>query len=128
MFSNRPIVVSAVGFARMEYSSEFEKMMKSQGYTNPFVLQRHAAKRLFKEIDTKSEPQVPKNVKTLPVDEWILKRDEYIARKVFEEFGWEEVQWDIRTNHLEHLLDELKPCEDPIGQCSLFCKFFPCDK
>lgn len=124
-----PIVLSEVGFARIKYSEDFEKMMKEQGYTSPFVLQQRVVRKLFnKEKKMKENSPVLNDVKTLSIDDWILQRDEYIARQVFKNYGWEAVQWDIKTNHLEHLLEELKPCENADGQCNLFCHHFPCNK
>ena len=63
-----PIVLSEVGFARMTYSEDFEKMMKEQGYTSPFILQQRAARKLFnKEIKKKENSSAPDNVKTLSI-------------------------------------------------------------
>ena len=124
-----PIVLSAAGFARIKYSEDFEKMMKEQGYTSPFIVQQRVARKLFnKEKKMKENSPVSDDVKTLSIDDWILQRDEYIARRVFKNYGWEAVQWDIKTNHLEHLLEELKPCEGADGQCNLLCHHFPCNK
>ena len=124
-----PIVLSEVGFARITYSEDFEKMMKEQGYTSPFIVQQRVARKLFnKEKKMKENSPVSDDVKTLSIDDWILQRDEYIARQVFKNYGWEAVQWDIKTNHLEHLLEELKPCESADGQCNLLCHHFPCNK
>ena len=120
-----PIVLSEVGFARIKYSEDFEKIMKEQGYTCPFVQQRVARKLFNKEVENSP---VLDDVKTLSIDDWILQQDEYIARQVFKNYGWEAVQWDIKTNHLEHLLEELKPCESADGQCNLLCHYFPCNK
>lgn len=127
--NHEPIVLSEDGFARIKYSEDFKKMMKKQGYTSPFVLQQRIARKLFnKEKEMKENSPIPDDVKTLSIDDWILQRDEYIARQVFKNYGWEAVQWDIKTNHLEHLLEELKPCESADGQCNLLCHHFPCNK
>lgn len=127
--NHEPIVLSEDGFARIKYSEDFEKMMKKQGYTSPFVLQQRVVRKLFnKEKEMKENSPIPDDVKTLSIDDWILQRDEYIARQVFKNYGWEAVQWDIKTNHLEHLLEELKPCESADGQCNLLCHHFPCNK
>lgn len=127
--NHKPIVLSEDGFARIKYSEDFEKMMKEQGYTSPFILQQRVVRKLFnKEKEMKENSSIPDDVKTLSIDDWILQRDEYIARQIFKNYGWEAVQWDIKTNHLEHLLEELKPCESADGQCNLLCHHFPCNK
>ena len=122
------IVLSEVGFARITYSEDFEKMMKEQGYTSPFILQQRVVCKLFNKEKKMKENSPQDDVKTLSTDDWILQRDEYIARQVFKNYGWEAVQWDIKTNHLEHLLEELKPCESADGQCNLLYHHFPCNK
>ena len=140
MRNHGPFVVSAAGFRRMELSSEFDKMMKEQGYVSPFTLQQRAASMLFSKtsIGNKfstftrrdvSDNEVLRDGETaIDREEWIRLRDEYIVKGIFKEYGWEAIKKDLEEVHLQYLKEELKPCEGARGQCNLFCHFFPCNQ
>ena len=129
--------ISAAGFKRMEYSGEFEKMMKDKGIVSPFALQQRAASKLFSKVsigDFKSfkrrnvpnEELLRDGETAIDKEEWIRLRDEYVVKKLFAEFGWEAIERDLEYEHLQYLKEELKPCEGAGGQCVLFCHYFPC--
>jgi hypothetical protein len=63
-------------------------------------------------------------------DAYIMMRDEYIARRVFEEIGYEAfLDYTVpgRTYDISFLRDELFPCESLDEQCSMFCpKYADC--
>ena len=138
MRNNGLFTVSAAGYKRMEYSGEFEKMMKDKGVVSPFALQQRAASMLFSKtsIGDKFHTFTRRNVPTEEVlkdgetaidrEEWIRLRDEYVVKKIFAEFGWEAIKRDLEYEHLKYLKEELKPCEGAGGQCNLLCHYFPC--
>ena len=140
MRNHGPFVMSAAGFRRMELSSEFDKIMKKQGYVSPFILQQRAASMLFSKtsIGDKFHTFTRRNVPTEEVlkdgetaidrEEWIRSRDEYIVKGIFKEYGWEAIKKDLEQDHLKYLKEELKPCEGAGGQCNLFCHYFPCNQ
>jgi hypothetical protein len=59
-----------------------------------------------------------------------MMRDEYIARRVFAEIGYEAfLDYTVpgRTYDISFLRDELFPCESLDEQCSMFCpKYAEC--
>jgi hypothetical protein len=130
--------ISSVGYRRMELSGEFEKMMKDKGYVSPFALQQRAANKLFSKTSlgdkfttfTRNRVSVNETLMdgetAVNREEWIRLRDEYIVKKIFEEFGWDYIKKDLEEDHLKYLKEELKPCEGAGGQCVLFCHCFPC--
>lgn len=131
--------ISAAGFKRMEYSGEFEKMMKDKGIVSPFTLQQRAASKLFSKVnigDFKSfkrhrvpnEELLRDGETAIDREEWIRLRDEYVVKKIFTEFGWEAIERDLEHEHLQYLKEELKPCEGAGGQCNLFCHYYPCNQ
>jgi hypothetical protein len=111
------VVLSGSGAARVKYSSDFKKVAKEKNIANPFF------KNLFgKEKENKDDGKIK-----VSTEEYIKMRDEYIARRVFEEWGWDSMMWDIKTAHnhcLDFLLEELHPCEGYGGQCNLNCSLF----
>ena len=63
-------------------------------------------------------------------DAYIMMRDEYVARRVFEEIGYEAfLDYTVpgRTYDISFLRDELFPCESLDEQCAIFCpKYAEC--
>ena len=63
-------------------------------------------------------------------DAYIMMRDEYIARRVFAEIGYEAfLDYTVpgRTYDISFLRDELFPCESLDEQCVMFCpKYADC--
>ena len=52
------------------------------------------------------------------IDEYIRKRDEYIAEQILKECGWDDY---IKRCKLDGIIAEHVPCEGPDGQCNMFC-------
>ena len=55
------------------------------------------------------------------IDEYIRKRDEYIAEQILKECGWDEFVKRCKLSNIEDFIAEHMPCEGPDGQCNMFC-------
>ena len=139
---NNAIVVSETGWKAMGFSSDFKKYAHEKGIRDPFeVSQKLFAKRVKRNEDGSTTVRIEQdeNGKILPdpdeptraeKDAYIMMRDEYIARRVFEEIGYEAfLDYTVpgRTYDISFLRDELFPCESLDEQCSMFCpKYADC--
>lgn len=139
---NNAIVVSETGWKAMGFSSDFKKYAREKGIRDPFeVSQKLFAKRVKRNEDGSATVRIEQdeNGKILPdpdeptraeKDAWIMMRDEYVARRVFEEIGYEAfLDYTVpgRTYDISFLRDELFPCESLDEQCSMFCpKYAEC--
>lgn len=108
------MILSSYGAACMQYSSDFTKVMREAGYIYPFDWRRRRMDREYEE---------PKGI-PISVDDWIDKRERYIAQRVFDNFDWEHFYaYVVKYNKLD-MLENHFPCETGERQCSLFCKKF----
>ena len=139
---NNAIVVSETGWKAMSFSSDFKKYAREKGIRDPFeVSQKLFAKRVKRNEDGSATVRIEQdeNGKILPdpdeptraeKDAWIMMRDEYVARRVFAEIGYEAfLDYTVpgRTYDISFLRDELFPCESLDEQCSMFCpKYAEC--
>ena len=139
---NNAIVVSETGWKAMGFSADFKKYAREKGIRDPFeVSQKLFAKRVKRNEDGSATVRIEqdKNGKILPdpdeptraeKDAWIMMRDEYVARRVFAEIGYEAfLDYTVpgRTYDISFLRDELFPCESLDEQCSMFCpKYAEC--
>jgi hypothetical protein len=139
---NNAIVVSETGWKAMGFSSDFKKYAREKGIRDPFeVSQKLFAKRVKRNEDGSATVRIEQdeNGKILPdpdeptraeKDAWIMMRDEYVARRVFAEIGYEAfLDYTVpgRTYDISFLRDELFPCESLGEQCSMFCpKYAEC--
>ena len=139
---NNAIVVSETGWKAMGFSSDFKKYAREKGIRDPFeVSQKLFAKRVKRNEDGSATVRIEQdeNGKILPdpdeptraeKDAWIMMRDEYVARRVFAEIGYEAFLSHTtpgRTYDISFLRDELFPCESLDEQCSMFCpKYAEC--
>ena len=139
---NNAIVVSETGWKAMGFSADFKKYAREKGIRDPFeVSQKLFAKRVKRNEDGSTTVRIEQdeNGKILPdpdeptraeKDAYIMMRDEYVARRVFEEIGYEAfLDYTVpgRTYDISFLRDELFPCESLDEQCSMFCpKYAEC--
>ena len=139
---NNAIVVSETGWKAMGFSSDFKKYAREKGIRDPFeVSQRLFAKRVKRNEDGSATVRIEQdeNGKILPdpdeptraeKDAYIRMRDEYVARRVFAEIGYEAfLDYTVpgRTYDISFLRDELFPCESLDEQCAMFCpKYADC--
>ena len=139
---NNAIVVSEIGWKAMSFSSDFKKYAREKGVRDPFeVSQKLFAKRVKRNEDGSVTVKIEQdeNGKILPdpdeptraeKDAYIMMRDEYVARRVFEEIGYEAfLDYTVpgRTYDISFLRDELFPCESLDEQCAIFCpKYADC--
>ena len=139
---NNAIVVNETDWKAMGFSSDFKKYAREKGIRDPFeVSQKLFAKRVKRNEDGSATVRIEQdeNGKILPdpneptraeKDAWIMMRDEYVARRVFAEIGYEAFLSHTtpgRTYDISFLRDELFPCESLDEQCSMFCpKYADC--
>ena len=139
---NNAIVVNETGWKAMGFSSDFKKYAREKGIRDPFeVSQMLFAKRVKRNEDGSATVRIEQdeNGKILPdpneptraeKNAYIMMRDEYIARRVFAEIGYEAfLDYTVpgRTYDISFLRDELFPCESLDEQCSMFCpKYAEC--
>ena len=138
------ITVSENGFKAMNFSSEFESYAKSKGIRNPFkVSMRAFENRCHKNEDgsismdiefdengkIKADPAEPSREER---DAYIRMRDEYVARRCFEEIGSEMFLAHTqpgKTYDISYMRDmeEFVPCRSADRQCAFdCCKYAEC--
>lgn len=138
------ITVSENGFKAMNFSSEFESYAKSKGIRNPFkVSMRAFQNRCHKNEDgsismdiefdengkIKADPAEPSREER---DAYIRMRDEYVARRCFEEIGYEMFLAHTKpskTYDISYMRDmeEFVPCRSADRQCAFdCCKYAEC--
>ena len=137
-----PIVVSEDGFKAMSFSAEFAKYAREHGIRDPFEVSRQLFNKrcrtegtdLIVEFDwdeetgkIKEDPDEPTRAEK---DAYIMMRDEYVARRVFEEIGYEAFLQHTKpdkTYDISFLRNELFPCNSADHQCTFECvKFAEC--
>lgn len=139
---NNAIVVSETGWKAMGFSADFKKYAREKGIRDPFeVSQKLFAKRVKRNEDGSATVRIeqdengkilsdPNEPTRAEKDAYIMMRDEYIARRVFEEIGYEAfLDYTVpgRTYDISFLRDELFPCESLDEQCAMFCpKYAEC--
>ena len=138
------ITVSENGFRVMNFSSEFESYAKSKGIRNPFkVSMRAFENRCHKNEDgsismdiefdengkIKADPAEPSREER---DAYIRMRDEYVARRCFEEIGYEMFLAHTqpgKTYDISYMrnMEEFVPCRSADRQCAFdCCKYAEC--
>ena len=136
------IVISNDGLKTMNISADFAKYAREHGIRDPFEVSRQLFKKrcrtegtdLVVEFDwdeetgkIKEDPQEPTRAEK---DAYIMMRDEYVARRVFEEVGYEAFLAHTnpdKTYDISFLRNELFPCQSADKQCSFDCpKFADC--
>lgn len=138
------ITVSENGFKVMNFSSEFESYAKSKGIRNPFkVSMRAFENRCHKNEDgsismdiefnengkIKADPAEPSREER---DAYIRMRDEYVARRCFEEIGYEMFLAHTKpgkTYDISYMrnMEEFVPCRSADRQCAFdCCKYAEC--
>ena len=138
------ITVSENGFKAMNFSSEFESYAKSKGIRNPFkVSMRTFENRCHKNEDgsismdiefdengkIKADPAEPSREER---DAYIRMRDEYVARRCFEEIGYEMFLAHTKPGKIYDIsymrnMEEFVPCRSADRQCAFdCCKYAEC--
>lgn len=142
-----PIVISETGWKAMGFSADFKKYAREKGIRDPFeVSQKLFAKRVKRNEDGSRTVRIEQdeNGKILPdpeeptraeKDAWIRMRDEYVARRCFEEIGYESFLAHTKKPDYEcsydisYLRDSIEfiPCKSADHQCTFDCmKFAEC--
>ena len=138
------ITVSENGFRVMNFSSEFESYAKSKGIRNPFKVSMQAFEnRCHKNEDgsismdiefdengkIKADPAEPSREER---DAYIRMRDEYVARRCFEEIGYEMFLAHTQPGKAYDIsymrnMEEFVPCRSADRQCAFdCCKYAEC--
>lgn len=139
---NNAIVVSETGFKAMNFSADFAKYAREHGIRDPFEVSRQLFSKRCRREGTdlvvnfdwdeetgkiKENPDEPTRAEK---DAYIMMRDEYVARRVFEEIGYEAFLQHTnpdKTYDISFLRNELFPCNSADHQCSFDCpKFAEC--
>ena len=145
--SYEPVVISEDGFKAMNISADFAKYAREHGIRDPFKVSRQLFKKrcrtegtdLVVEFDwdektgkIKEDPDEPTREEK---DNWIAMRDEYVARRCFNEIGYESFLFHTKPCDYEsaydisHLReeDEFVPCLSADRQCMMTChKYAEC--
>ena len=138
------ITVNENGFKAMNFSSEFESYAKSKGIRNPFKVSMLAFEnRCHKNEDgsismdiefdengkIKADPAEPSREER---DAYIRMRDEYVARRCFEEIGYDMFLAHTQpgeTYDISYMrnMEEFVPCRSADRQCAFdCCKYAEC--
>ena len=138
------ITVSENGFRVMNFSSEIESYANSKGIRNPFKVSMQAFEnRCHKNEDgsismdiefdengkIKADPAEPSREER---DAYIRMRDEYVARRCFEEIGYEMFLAHTqpgKTYDISYMrnMEEFVPCRSADRQCAFdCCKYAEC--
>lgn len=130
------IIVNRAGAVAMEASHRFKYEIASElGLRDVFKLKREYmnSKLRFEEKEfelfgkkiTGIEYEEVKTDLECPgqeeIDEYIRKRDEYIAEQILKECGWNEFVKRCKLDDIEDFIDKHRPCEGPDEQCNMFC-------
>ena len=138
------IIVSERGNAIMQIEADFKKWAKEQGIEDPFYKSRMlAAKHWCKNEDGDHIMKIefdengkiiddPEELSSLTKWEYAKMRNEYVAKRSFNEVDYESFLWKTEANNYGEvsylrLLDEYVPCNSADGQCRFDCpKFADC--
>ena len=131
------ITVSENGFKAMEFSSDFNKYARKQGIRNPFEASRKLVSKHTRmnpdgsvSVDIEWDKKDGDEPTRAERDNYIIMRDKYIARRCFEEIGYEMFlthtnperlfceKYDISDMRNQ---DEFVPCKSADRQCSFDC-------
>ena len=124
------------------FTSDFTEYAREHGIRDPFKVSRQLFSKRCRREGTdlivnfdwdeetgkiKEDPYEPTRAEK---DAYIKMRDEYVARRVFGEIGYETFLNYTKpggTYDISFLRDELFPCESLDEQCSMFCpKYAEC--
>ena len=133
----RPIVVSKAGAVAMEASEYFEKHVANKlGLRDVFKMKNDwfNAHRKYtphedgsvtiEHVEPEEELEYPSEEE---VDNYIRKREEYVASEMLRKCGWTEFVKRCELVGIEDYINEHFPCEGPDGQCNMFCPQYNTD-
>lgn len=131
------ITINKAGAVALEASERFAyKIAPEMGLRNVFKMKREYLASKYRYEDTEIElfGKKIKATSRIPqwsdlecpsqeeIDEYIRKRDEYIAEQILKECGWDEFVKRCKLDGIEDFIAEHVPCEGPDGQCNMFCR------
>lgn len=140
MHNDPLIILSNEGYQKMQFIDDFDKLMNKQGYENPFWREGQIAKQLFDKRNRKRTQKIIQHgekveqptvltpgKKYITKEEYIKRRNEYVTKRIYEEFGFDLALKEVENYKLYDLLETLRPCLTGDRQCSMLCPIFPCE-
>lgn len=136
------IIVNKAGVVAMEASERFKyEIAPELGLRDVFKLKRDymSSKLRFEEKEfevfgktitgigyeeVETDLECPSKEE---IDEYIRKRDEYIAEQILKKCGWTEFVKRCKLDNIEDFIVKHFPCEGPDGQCNMFCPQYDTD-
>lgn len=125
------MVISATGVVVLEASERFEKHVAYElGLRDVFKMKREWFKAHMKytphengsvtieHVEPEEKLEYPSKEE---VDNYIRKREEYVATEILHKCGWAEFVKRCELVGIEDYINKHFPCEDPDGQCNMFC-------
>lgn len=130
------IIVNKAGTVAMKASEKFEyEIAPALGLRDVFKLKRDYmnSKLRFEEkefevlgrkvlgieyTEVETDLECPSQKE---IDEYIRKRDEYIAEQILKECGWDEFIKRCKLDNIEDFIDTHMPCDGLGGQCNMAC-------
>lgn len=122
------IVLSKAGAVAMKASEDFDyKVAPSMGLRDVIRMKRdylcstlHTYEEEYgttvERVD--SDLECPSNEE---IDEYIRAREEYVAKEVLIQCGWDEFVKRCQLVGIEDYIDECLPCDGLGGQCNMAC-------
>lgn len=135
------MIISENAYKIMMMGHDFDKYAAEQGIRDPFKISQELFSKRCNKIEDEDgfwivkggeDPEEPSRAEK---DAWIKMRDEYVARRVFYEIGYDDFLWETRPHDYEcaydisymQKLDEFVPCCAKERQCRMDCpKYFEC--
>jgi hypothetical protein len=124
--------MSELGIIKLAYMQDFYDLVRE---IDPYIIQQQAfSKRIHLDSIAFNGEAIPcydynkEEEEYIPTKEEcaIFKKtcDEYIARRCFEELGWDVFEKLCIQDGLDDLLIKARPCMSADGQCSMFCRYY----
>lgn len=128
------MIISATGMLVLEASERFEKHVAYElGLRDVFKMKYDWLKAHTKyisnedgsvtieHVESEEELEYPSKEE---VDNYIRKREEYVANEVLKQCGWNEFVKRCKLVGIEDYIDMCLPCQSLDHQCQMFCKRF----
>lgn len=115
------MVVSGLDIKILKFEDDFRVWAKENGLRHPYDFKDNPP--FIKDGDVwRQNP----NYKKVEDNGYFEKLNLYVAKRIFNEIGYQEFLRYINVRHLEDLIeqDEYISCKAADGQCNIFCKYF----
>lgn len=128
---NRVITIGALGMAKIRYIAEFSRVMQDCGIRDPFDAELKEFKNRMESLPNGGflikEQTTPSSVTREEKNNWILNRDRYVADRIFQDFGYEELLKEAEYNQYlislgDNITNYFLPCSGGDNQCHIDCQ------